>query len=75
EKSIFEEGVRGPEHVNDLVGGLGLGLWVVREVVRLHGGEVAVTRNGDPTEITLLLPRSLASAKPRPRAHPRSGWS
>jgi len=75
EKSIFEEGVRGPEHVNDLVGGLGLGLWVVREVVRLHGGEVEVTRVGDPTEITLRLPRSLASSKPRPRAQPRSGWS
>jgi len=65
EKSIFEEGVRGPEHLSDMVGGLGLGLWVVREVVRLHGGEVAVTRHGDPTEITLFLPRGLASGPPR----------
>ena len=69
EKSIFEEGVRGPEHLSDLVGGLGLGLWVVREVVRQHGGSVAVTNNGDPTEITLFLPRSLASAPPRQRNH------
>ncbi|MFY7952466.1 MAG: sensor histidine kinase, partial [Armatimonadaceae bacterium] len=75
EKSIFEEGVRGPEHLSDLVGGLGLGLWVVREVVRQHGGQVAVTRNGDPTEISLFLPRSLASAPPRQRQahHNRDG--
>lgn len=67
EKSIFEEGVRGPEYLSELVGGLGLGLWVVREVVRLHGGTVEVTHNGQPTEITIFLPRSLASARPRPR--------
>jgi PAS domain S-box-containing protein len=40
------------------LGGLGLGLWLVRELVRAHGGEVAVrSRLGDGAAFTVTLPR------------------
>jgi PAS domain S-box-containing protein len=40
------------------LGGLGLGLWLVRELVRAHGGEVAVrSRPGEGAAFTVILPR------------------
>jgi signal transduction histidine kinase/sugar phosphate isomerase/epimerase len=65
QNAIFEEGVRGPETINEMVPGQGLGLWIVREVVRRHGGRVTVTQFYRPTQITLALPVSLRSAPPR----------
>ena len=37
--------------------GLGLGLFIVREIVRAHDGSVAVTSSSDGTEFTFRLPR------------------
>lgn len=65
EVSIFEESVRGPKAVNDYVAGQGLGLWIVKRIVEAHGGIVRVTHNFRPTELTISLPTSLASAPPR----------
>jgi signal transduction histidine kinase len=52
----FERGARGG-------GGLGLGLYIVREIVRVHGGAVEV-RSADPegTTFAVVLPRHPATA-------------
>jgi sugar phosphate isomerase/epimerase len=68
ERAIFEEGVRGHSRANEMVSGLGLGLWVVREVVEAHGGYVAVTNHYRPTAISLYLPTTLRSSPPQKKA-------
>jgi signal transduction histidine kinase len=37
--------------------GLGLGLYIVREVTRAHGGQVGVSSDGGETVFTVRLPR------------------
>jgi signal transduction histidine kinase len=61
------------------VGGLGLGLFVSREIVVAHGGEITATsRIGDGTTVAVTLPAEPLRAKPRrpagnaPRARSRS---
>ncbi len=45
--------------------GLGLGLYIVREITRAHGGEVAVQSDAEATVFSVLLPRrSKASGIP-----------
>jgi signal transduction histidine kinase len=39
-------------------GGLGIGLFIVREIARAHGGEVEVRSSDGVTEFDVLLPRS-----------------
>jgi signal transduction histidine kinase len=41
--------------------GLGLGLYIVREIVRAHGGEVELHSDPKETVFTVRLPRSLGS--------------
>jgi signal transduction histidine kinase len=42
------------------LGGLGLGLWLVRQLVKAHGGEVAVrSRPGDGAAFVVTLPRRI----------------
>ncbi|RKH57453.1 ATP-binding response regulator [Corallococcus llansteffanensis] len=44
-------------------GGLGLGLWVARQVVEAHGGRIAVTDTpGGGATFTVLLPRLVGAA-------------
>ncbi|MDG6401946.1 HAMP domain-containing sensor histidine kinase, partial [Pseudomonas quasicaspiana] len=39
---------------------LGLGLFIVKEVVNAHGGSITVTSNvGDGTTFTVVLPKSV----------------
>ena len=38
--------------------GLGLGLYIVKEIARAHGGDVEVRTGGGSTSFQLLLPRS-----------------
>ncbi len=53
---IFEPFRRGTQRTTD---GLGLGLYIVREIARAHGGDVAVTSTtGDGTRFEVWLPRS-----------------
>ena len=58
-ESIFFEGVRGPNAFEHNVSGDGIGLWMVREIIRAHGGTIKVTRPRAPTEFTIFLPASL----------------
>lgn len=54
---IFERFERASGDHHD--GGLGLGLWIVREIVAEHGGEVRVeSALGAGTEIAVTLPRA-----------------
>lgn len=64
--SAFRQGP-GPGHER----GLGLGLYIVREIVNGHGGEVRVTSDvGKGSTFTVSLP---CSDVPQPRPEPRSG--
>ena len=62
-ESIFLEGVRGPNAFAHNVSGDGIGLWMVREIIRAHGGTIKVTRLRQPTEFTLFLPNELQSPR------------
>ena len=56
---IFDPLKRGRGQVNrgDTGSGLGLGLYIVREVTRAHGGEVTVRSDNGETVFTVRLPR------------------
>jgi signal transduction histidine kinase len=53
---------RGDSH--DARSGLGLGLFIVREIARAHGGEVQVRSGGGETTFAVRLPRRDSSASP-----------
>jgi signal transduction histidine kinase len=65
---IFEPLTRGmdPGAVTPDDGSLGLGLYIAREIVRAHGGEIDVHSDDVRTVFTVLLPRM--AAKPASRA-------
>lgn len=56
---IFEPLRRGsaPDDSHDPGGGLGLGLFIVREIAGAHGGEVEVRSGGTETTFSVRLPR------------------
>src|SRR5690606_14194378 len=58
---LFAQGERARRFRN---GGLGLGLWVVREIVRAHGGRVSARSAGAGrgTTLTLALPGVLRAS-------------
>jgi signal transduction histidine kinase len=55
--TMFEPLRRGPELDNDEGVSLGLGLFVVRQVAKAHGGEVMVESSGEDTTFTMRLQR------------------
>ena len=59
-ESIFEPMVHHSRHIsNELSGGLGLGLFIVREIVKAHGGTVQVRSSAsEGTTFSVHLPRS-----------------
>ncbi|MFL6163335.1 MAG: sensor histidine kinase [Jatrophihabitantaceae bacterium] len=70
--SVFERFVRsGDEARFDGMAGVGLGLSVVRQIVRAHSGTVSVDSGPDGTEFVLRLP--LASTGPQHRDRPEPG--
>lgn len=68
--ALLERYARGDESAGR--GGLGLGLWIAREYIALHGGHISVMTDAHGTAVQLELPMV-----PRPRsiaqhpAHPR----
>ena len=54
---IFDPLKRGPAQRHDTDDGLGLGLYIVREVARAHGGEVDVRSEKGETVFAVRLPR------------------
>jgi signal transduction histidine kinase len=59
---LFERFYRGP-NIDGRIGGQGLGLYVVRELVALHGGTVGATSvQGEGSTFTVCLPAHTASS-------------
>jgi signal transduction histidine kinase len=56
---LFEPFSRGPEATSRKSSGLGLGLFIAREIVRSHGGQVTAS-GGPETTVTVRLPRTPA---------------
>jgi signal transduction histidine kinase len=54
---IFDPLKRGPVQRHDTCSGLGLGLYIVREVARAHGGDVDVRSDKGNTVFAVRLPR------------------
>ena len=59
-ESIFDPLVRHEQHTsNELSSGLGLGLFIVREIAKAHGGTVQVSSSAsEGTTFSVRLPRS-----------------
>ena len=53
----FEAFHRGPEPAARRASGLGLGLYIAREIVRHHGGDIAIESSRGRTVISLQVPR------------------
>jgi signal transduction histidine kinase/ActR/RegA family two-component response regulator len=69
---LFEPFSQGGQSLDRSIGGLGLGLALVRGIVRLHGGDVAVASAGpgQGAEFTFWLPREPESASQHPPGTP-----
>ena len=63
---IFDPLKRGPAHSDsqNTDSGLGLGLYIVREVARAHGGEVYVRSDKAETVFVVRLPRRNEGSSP-----------
>jgi len=62
---LFKLGVRGPEAFRS-ADGAGVGLWLVSQLLELHGGTIKVERYADPTILRIELPRKLATENWKP---------
>jgi len=62
----FEAFQRGPEQTGRKASGLGLGLYIAREIVRRHGGDIAVRSDQGATCIALRLPRRCGGVQAHP---------
>ena len=61
---IFDPLKRGSPQRHDTDNGLGLGLYIVREVARAHGGEVHVRSDKEETVFAVRLPRHNQASSP-----------
>jgi signal transduction histidine kinase len=72
--SVWNAFTQGAQAIDRSHGGLGLGLTIVRSLVELHGGSVAVhsAGKGQGSEFCVRLPRALEESPeaPEPRARP-----
>jgi signal transduction histidine kinase len=61
---IFEPFRGRRDAVSERGGGLGLGLYIVQQLARAHGGEVEVSTGQGATRFTVLLPRGAPASGP-----------
>jgi signal transduction histidine kinase len=64
---VFEKFRQAEKSTTRTVGGVGLGLAIVRSLVELHGGQVRVESEGAGRGACFTITLPLASAAPRPR--------
>jgi signal transduction histidine kinase len=55
---LFEPFSRPPDERSRKASGLGLGLYISREIARGHGGEITAAMGDGETAVTVRLPRS-----------------
>jgi signal transduction histidine kinase len=60
---LFEPFSRPPDELSRKASGLGLGLFIAREIVRGHGGEIGAQAGDGKTVVSVRLPRRMASAE------------
>ena len=66
-QQLFQRFYRAPKVDNRQISGMGIGLYVVKEIVALHGGEITVeSTDGAGSTLTICLP--LASDEAHPEA-------
>ncbi len=58
---LFEPFSRGPDETSRKASGLGLGLYISREIVRGHGGEIGARSEDGETVVMVDLPRRCAA--------------
>ena len=64
-RELFDPLRRGSAHIDDEARhGLGLGLFIVREIAKAHGGEVDARSEGEQTTFEVRLPRSAPQPEP-----------
>ena len=56
---IFEPGFRAAEAREIDVAGQGVGLYVIRNIIRAHGGDILLTNHSQPTVFQIRLPNKL----------------
>jgi signal transduction histidine kinase/sugar phosphate isomerase/epimerase len=61
EEAIFEEGVRDSDAYTRDTSGQGIGLWIVRQVIEAHRGQIWLHSRHLPTSFMIRLPLSLSS--------------
>jgi signal transduction histidine kinase len=54
---LFEPFSKPPDERSRKASGLGLGLYIAREIVRGHGGEITADARDSETAVTVRLPR------------------
>lgn len=63
-QSVFDPFRRGTAEQQREVRGLGLGLYIAREIVHAHGGEITARSGRDGTTFSVTLPRSAPPSPP-----------
>ncbi len=64
---VFERFYRGAEANESRAAGSGLGLSIVRSIVEMHNGRVAITSTpGKGTQVSVALPRDVSVSSPAP---------
>ncbi|HEY7599387.1 MAG TPA: HAMP domain-containing sensor histidine kinase [Candidatus Limnocylindrales bacterium] len=62
---VFERFFRGAQHSEERASGSGLGLSIVRSIVEMHNGRVAISSTpGQGTRVTVELPREMSVSSP-----------